>query len=239
MQRMRTASLIKLGTFVGALALFAGLSGCQPKAVRPTTSAVTPTTQTDVAGAVRYRVDSAASEVRILVYRGGTMARLGHNHVVSSKHVTGELQLHSDLSRSQLSLSMPVASLIVDDSQARAAEGADFAAEVPQEAREGTHKNLVSSAVLDVERFPEIKLQSVAVSGTRDTPSMVMRITIKGVARDVVVLAEVQEEGNRLVVEGEFAVQQSDFGIKPLSVALGALVVQDKLRIRFHLQFVR
>jgi len=33
----------------------------------------------------RYQVDGAASDVRMLVYRGGTMARLGHNHVLSSK----------------------------------------------------------------------------------------------------------------------------------------------------------
>jgi polyisoprenoid-binding protein YceI len=134
---------------------------------------------------------------------------------------------------------MPVECLVVDDPQARANEGDDFTAEVPQEAREGTRRNLMRPEVLDAEHFPEIRLQSIAVSGTRTTPSMMMRVTIKDVSRDVVVLAEVQEEGNQLTAEGEFAIQQSDFGIKPFSVALGALQVQDKLRIRFRLRFVR
>jgi polyisoprenoid-binding protein YceI len=231
-RKISFAKLMLLGTI-----LTVGLSGCQSKTVRPhpTQPPVIAPSQSDVAGAVRYQIDSAASEVHILVYRGGTMARMGHNHVVSSKSVSGTLQLHSDIARSQLSLAIPVASLIVDDPQARASEGDDFTAEVPVEAREGTHRNLMRPEVLDVEQFPEIRLQSIAVSGTHDTPSLLMRVTIKGVARDVVVLSEVDDDGNRLVAEGEFTIQQSDFGIKPFSVGMGALQVQDKLRIRFRI----
>ncbi len=224
----------KIALLSAALTLLV-LSACQPKAVRPPASLPAPAVKMDTTGAIRYQIDSAATEVHILVYRSGAMARLGHNHVVSSKNASGTLLLHSDLARSRLELTVPVATLVVDDPQARASEGEDFAADVPPDAREGTRRNLLRADVLDSERYPTITLQSVAVAGSRANPSIIMHVTIKGVTRDVVVLALVKEESNRIVAEGEFAIQQSDFGITPFSVGLGALQVQDKLRIRFKI----
>jgi hypothetical protein len=51
----------------------------------------------------------------------------------------------------------------------------------------------------------------------------------------VTVPAAVREQGDRLVAEGEFDILQSDFGIAPFSVAMGALQVQDRLRVRFSI----
>jgi polyisoprenoid-binding protein YceI len=187
----------------------------------------------DATGAIRYQIDGAASTLHILVYRGGAMARLGHNHVVSSENVSGTLLLRSELRLSRLDLTLPVATMVVDDPVARALEGGEFADEVPRDAREGTRQNLLRAEVLDAEHYPEITLQSVAVSGTRSSASLIMQIAIKGVSRDIPVLAAVREDGNLLIAEGEFAIRQTDFGIAPFSVALGALQVQDQLRIKF------
>ena len=38
-----------------------------------------------------------------------------------------------------------------------------------------------------------------------------------------------------LRVKGQFDIKQTDFGITPLNVALGALLVQDTLKIKFDL----
>jgi polyisoprenoid-binding protein YceI len=173
--------------------------------------------------------------VHILVYRGGAMARLGHNHALSSQSVTGDLHLHPDLSKTQLRLSLPVASLDVDDAAVRATEGEDFAASVPQDAREGTKRNLLRADVLDAEHFPTIDLQASAVAGTRNAPQLTMRIALKGVTRELLVPVTVEESGSTLVAAGEFSIKQTDFGITPFSVALGALQVQDAVRIRFRL----
>lgn len=224
--------------WTGALVLLTlTVTACQPKAVRP--APPPPVKPVDTAGAVRYTVDGAASRLHILVYRAGTMARLGHNHVLSSKDVSGVVYLHDELARSRVELTLPVASLIVDDPQARAAEGEEFSANVPQDAREGAYKNLTRPDVLDVERFPAITMRSIAVSGTRTRPSLIMRVTIKDVSRDVVVLTNLQQEETGLVAEGELSIQQTDFGIAPFSVAMGALQVQDRVTIRFRIAAVR
>ena len=40
-------------------------------------------------------------------------------------------------------------------------------------------------------------------------------------------------EGDRLTATGEFAVKQSDLGLKPFSVLGGALQVQDQMKVKF------
>ncbi len=163
------------------------------------------------------------------------MARLGHNHVVSSGNVSGVLYLHDDISRSRVELALPVKTLVVDDPKDRASEGEGFAAEVPIDAREGTRRNLLRPEVLDGERYPTITLHSTAIAGTRAQPQLTMRITIKGNSRDVTILPKVQRNGSQLTASGEFTIKQTAFGIAPFSVALGALRVQDQLRIKFSI----
>lgn len=218
-----------------ALIVFA-ISACQTKPAKPLQpSATTPAPVTDTTGATRYQVDAQASDVHILVYRGGTMARLGHNHVVSSKDLRGTLFLHEDLKRSRVELQLPVLSLSVDEQKSRAAEGEDFAAEVPQDARDGTRKNMLRPEVLDGEKYSTITLQSIAIAGTRSRPELTMRVKIKDVARDIPVVATLLERGQSVTVSGEFAIKQTDFGITPFSVALGALQVVDQLKIKFSI----
>jgi polyisoprenoid-binding protein YceI len=219
---------------IASLFTLAFLAACQQQQVRQPTAAP-PVPAVDTKGAARYDVDGTASTIHVLVYRAGAAARMGHNHVVSSKELRGTLYLQNELSRSRIELVLPVATFAVDEPQARAAEGQDFATEVPQDAREGTRRNLLRSEVLDAEHYPEIKLQSVTIAGTRAQPKLTMRITIKNASRDIPVGASVQESAGTIRVKGEFALKQTDFGITPFSVALGALQVQDELNIKFSI----
>src|SRR5258708_20547580 len=73
-----------------------------------------------------YAIDSQNSELRILVYRAGPLANLGHNHVMVSHSVSGLVQTGSSISSSSFSLKVPVESFVVDDADARREEGGDF-----------------------------------------------------------------------------------------------------------------
>jgi len=194
-----------------------------------------PGTPSEVPGATLYQINPAASQVDILVYRGGTLARLGHNHVMTSKAVTGRVWLHPQLEKSRFELSFPVAQLVVDDAEARRAAGAEFPPDIPQGDKDGTRKNMLRAEVLDAEQFPQVRLQAVRVSGSQAAPQITTRITIKDASREIEVPAKVTVDGSRLTAAGEFDVQQSDFGMKPFSVALGAIAVKDQLHIKFEL----
>ena len=220
------------------LALSGMLVAC-PKPVREPTPEKAPVPETpatpvpDISGATIYEVNPQASVVHILVYRGGTLSRLGHNHVMSVQGLRGRIWSHPTLAKSGMSLSFPVAQLLVDDPAARRAAGSDFPPEIPQSDRDGTRRNMLREETLDAEHYPEVTLTSVNISGTLPQPKVTLKMTIRNAQQDVVVVPVVKTEGARITVSGEFDILQTAFGIKPFSAALGALEVQDRLHVKF------
>lgn len=226
---------------VVALSLF--LAAC-PKTTRPPSKPAEPSAPTavptkDLRGATVYEVSAAESSVYILVYRAGTLARLGHNHVMTAAALTGKVWINPVLEKSGFALSFPVEQMVVDDPGARKAAGGDFPPEIPQADRAGTRKNMLRQEVLDAEHFQNITLRSVQVSGTQAAPRIVTHITIKDAGRDVEVPVHVSIEGAKLTASGEFEIKQTDFGIKPFSVGLGTLSVKDELHVGFKVVALR
>jgi len=196
---------------------------------------VPPTPAADTRGATVYEVNPRSSQLSILVFRGGKFSRLGHNHVMTSQDVSGRVWVHPEFPRSGFELSFPVAQLVVDDAEARRAAGGDFPPDIPQSDKDGTRKNMLKPEVLDGEHYPQVKLQAAKVGGTLQAPQVTARITIKDATREVEVPVQVAIEGAKLSASGEFDILQTEFGIKPFSVALGALEVQDRLHIKFRI----
>jgi polyisoprenoid-binding protein YceI len=217
---------------VAALAL--SLTGC-PRPIRPTepTKPVAPEAVEPTRGSTPYQVVPRDSRVDIYVYRGGTFSKLGHNHVMTSNSLRGRVWIHPQFERSGFELSLPVQELTVDDPEARKAAGKEFPPDVPAADKEGTRKNMLRAEVLDAERYPNVTLRSVRISGSPEAPQIVARITIKDASRDVELPAKVKLQGNQMSAQGEFDVLQTEFGIKPFSIGLGSLQVQDRLHIRY------
>jgi hypothetical protein len=224
-------------TRVGGLICLSLLLAACPRPVRPPAPAPTvpPTPAADTRGATVYQVDPRSSQLSILVFRGGKFSRLGHNHVMTSQDVSGRVWVHPEFPRSGFELSFPVGQLVVDDVEARRAAGGDFPPDIPQSDKDGTRKNMLKPEVLDGEHYPQVRLQAAKVGGTLQAPQVTARITIKDATREVEVPVQVAIEGAKLSASGEFDILQTEFGIKPFSVALGALEVQDKLHIKFKI----
>jgi len=220
---------------VWIVAVSAVLTACrapEPKA-GPAQTATDAAAGSPPSSVTRYRVDGSASQLHVLVYRGGALARLGHNHVLSTEQLSGAVVIDPQLERSQLVLDLPVNSFVVDDPHARAQEGEDFSAEVPADAREGTRGNLLREEVLDGAKFPTITLRATKVGGTHHQPTVMVNIVIKDATRQIEVPVKISYAHQTLTARGEFTVKQTDFGMTPFSVGMGALQVRDELRIRF------
>jgi polyisoprenoid-binding protein YceI len=182
-----------------------------------------------------YRIAPAESSLRILVYRGGTMARLGHNHVISSADLKGQIWRGATAESSGLEIDVPVNTLIVDDNAARAEEGEDFPLNVSEDAKAGTKANMLRPTLLDGERYPEISIRAIRITGSASSPDVVASMRIKDQTREIRLPVMLSEADGALVVQGSFDIRQSDFGITPLSIAMGALTVQDTVKIKFRL----
>lgn len=182
---------------------------------------------------VLYRIDPAQSELRILVYRAGPMALLGHNHVVVNRALGGWVRYAGVLSAASFSVIVPAAGFVVDEARMRREEGADFAEDIAEDATSATLRNMLSAAVLDVAQYPAITVRSVAVTGTDAALEATLAVTVAGHESTLVVPAVVDSAPGRLTVSGAFTVRQSAIGLAPFSVLMGALRVQDDMRVKF------
>jgi hypothetical protein len=197
-------------------------------------------------------VDETQSELRILVYRAGPLARFGHNHVMVNRAIRGTVNLAEDPGASVFSLSVPVAAFVVDDADARRQEGADFAAEIPDEARSGTLHNMLGAAVLDADDFPAILIDGAATPPAADPPltsagaatpggvALVSRIavTVAGHRSMIDVPFTLRRDGSRWSASGAVELRQTALGLIPYSLMLGALQVQDTMTIKFKIAAV-
>ena len=216
-----------------ALALLISLDACTP-APRPGPGAVAVTAAEALPAGPVYRIDPARSELRILAYRSGALARLGHNHVIESHELTGEVRLAAAgvLGGAAFSTTVPVAGFIVDASASRHEEGADFASEPTSADIEGTRHNLLGPGVLDAAAFPALTVDgSTTVTAAGVTAHA--RLNVRGHSSTVEVPLTVTAAPHLLTIRGGFGVTQSSLGLTPFSVGLGALAVRDQLELRF------
>ena len=211
----------------------------QPAPADQASVAVTATTQppatTRAAGAVAWPVDPERTVVTVIVRRAGPLARLGHDHVITSADERGTVWLGASPAESAFELHLPVERFEVDLPEARAAAGAEFAAAVPDEARAGTRRNLLRPEVLDATGFPLIELRSIAATGAWAQPVIRVAVTLRGATREFEMPVVVERAADVLVAHGELRFNQSDFAITPFSVAGGAIQVADALEVRFRI----
>ena len=108
--------------------------------------------QTDTSTALEvYRVDAESSDIRLLIYRAGVLARLGHNHVISVVELEGRVYLHPNPELSSMEVQIPVDRLIVDDPVMRSEEGDGFSTELSKADINRTRANMLGRRLLNTE----------------------------------------------------------------------------------------
>ena len=182
-----------------------------------------------------YTIDSQNSELRILVYRAGPLANLGHNHVMVNRGVTGLVQVGSSISSSSFSLKVPVESFVVDDAEARREEGSDFPGDIPPDAKSGTRRNMLSAAVLNAAEFPLITVSSVTLSGTPDALSAELTVSVAGHETTISAPCTLRGDEHRLTAAGSMELRQTAIGLAPYSLLHGALQVEDAMQLKFSI----
>jgi hypothetical protein len=174
------------------------------------------------------------SEVRILVHRGGRLAVLGHNHVVTSRDLEGFVRIEDQAGSGRADLLMPVATLMVDDPVMRAQAGPEFPPDVSSDAIEATRHNLLGPVVLHGARYPYVRVTATLSGAAPPEVILETALTVRDVTYRTRVPARLQVDEERLEVEGEVALRQTDLGLTPYSALAGALAVEDALPVRFH-----
>jgi len=213
------------------------LAGCPTRTRQPSAPPTPEPVQPLPSGEGRpYDIATGESLLTIQVYRGGTLARVGHNHVIASHELTGEVLLNRDIVLSSFKVQFPVATLTVDEPELREQAGSEFPPGVPDSAKEGTKKNLLGEGLLNAAQYPTITLVSTALeSPETGALSAQVQVTVRDQTRMIPVAFHYELSDGQLRATGEMHLKQSDLGLKPFSVMMGALEVKDDMQLRFSI----
>jgi hypothetical protein len=185
-----------------------------------------------------YPIDSSGSELRLLVYRAGTLANLGHNHVMVNRAVSGRVQIGASVSASSFSLSMRADGFVIDDAQSRQEEGGDFPGDIPDDAKAGTRRNMLGNALLNAAEYPDITVKSTSLSGTLNELHAELEISMAGHTSHLSVPLALQGDAHQLIAAGSTELRQTALGLIPYSLLHGALQVQDAMQLKFKIMVV-
>jgi hypothetical protein len=210
------------------------VAGCsQPEPKSPTRQSF-PSLAID-SSAQHYDVVPAESLLVVKVYRDGALARLGHNHVVSSTDLHGTIFLADPVGESAVEVRLPLTTLDVDLTDRRTDAGPDFVGEVDADDIAGTRGNMLGTQQLDVAVWPQIVLRSREIEGSLPDVMLRAELSVKSGAYPLSVPVRIEHIAGQIVASGHFSIKQTELGLEPFSVMMGALQVRDQLDIEFRL----
>jgi polyisoprenoid-binding protein YceI len=182
-------------------------------------------------GVAVYAIDPRSSLVVIEVRRAGTLAQLGHDHVVAS-HDTHGYVAPAD---GRADLYIRLDQLAVDERDLRAEAKLD--SQPPDDAIAGTRDNMLRKLGADEHPYAVIGVSGIDKDATGSW--LKATLTVNGTARAVRIPARIADTTTDVEVSGQLEVQQTSFGITPYSILAGALQVKDEVAIRFRIHATR
>ncbi len=180
------------------------------------------------ATAVRYRIDPTASRFVVQATATGLLSAFGHNPTIAICGFGGDVRfIPGTLEEASLLMLIKADSLAVVDKVS-----AKDRLEIERAMRED---------VMEIARYPEIVFMTTNVRANPLTENLYQvliagKLTLHGVTRDCPLEAQVTLNGDSLHAQGEFKLRQTDYGIKPTSVAAGTLKVKDELQFSFDIE---
>jgi len=175
--------------------------------------------------ATHYLINPGVSRFTARVFASGMLSSFGHNPTIAIRDYTGEAVISSaNLQQASLRISIPAGSLEVAD-------------DISQKDRAEIESRMQQD-VLETSSYPVIVFESSQVTSSPLSENLYAvevtgNLTLHGVTRAERITAQVTLIGDTLRASGDFSIQQTNYGIKLVSVAAGTLKVKDEVKIAF------
>ena len=182
-----------------------------------------------------FKVDPAQSSLVVQLFKDGVAARLGHDHVVHARELSGTVAYDPrNPEASSIRVAVEVGSLIADDPGTRRKFG--LAGEPSASDRAEIDKAMKADGQLAAARFPSMTFTSTAIATQPDGRVLVAgRLTIRGVTNELKFPAQMSVEGAQLRGRAQLKFKQSSFGYPPYSALLGAIKNKDEVILHIDL----
>jgi len=225
-------SKIAMKIWIPALALLAALGLALPRAftepAKATPALPTASVTAPPVDSVRYIIDSGQSTFTVQAFVGGLFAFAGHDHTIAIDDFSGDLHLTPG------SLELVLLQMTI-----KAGSLAEVDKEFDEKDRQEINKTM-REEVLDTRKYPDIVFKSTGVSakkvGEGEYQVMISgTLNLHGVTRNRQIEAKVTISDNTLRAQGEFPLQHSDYNLKRISVAGGAVKVKEELQLAFNI----
>jgi len=175
--------------------------------------------------AARYVIDTGISRFTARAFATGLFSSLGHSPTFAIRGYTGEAAIVAGgLEQATIRITVQSASLDLTD-------------DVSQKDR-AEIEDKMRQEVLETSAYPEIAFESSQVSPNMLGENMYAvsvagNLTLHGVTHSETISAQVTVADSTLRAYGEFSLRQTDYGIRPVSVAGGTLKVKDEVKVTF------
>ena len=176
-----------------------------------------------------YTIDASRSRATIEVGKSGLLGfAAGHTHEVVASGIAGTMTIDTaDPAHS-------TGRVTIDSSALKVSGKGEPADDVPK-----VQATMAGPQVLDVEHYPTITfvITNIAIKTNQEARLdgvVTGQLTLRDVTRSIAVPVAARREGQSLIATGRFALKQTDYGIKPISVG-GVVSVKDTLDISFEI----
>ncbi len=178
-------------------------------------------------GIVRYRIDAGRSRFTVQGSADGLLSMFGHDPVIAICGFGGDVRfVPGTLEAASLLM------LVQGDSLAVVNKVSD------KDRRE--MERAMRDDLLEIARHPEIVFMSTSIAASRmgdgqHRAKILGKLSLHGVTRDLSIEARLTMSAGSLRAQGEFPLRQTDYNIKPVSVAGGTLKMKDELKFSFDI----
>lgn len=175
-----------------------------------------------------YIVEARRSRFTVQAFAAGVLSAMGHNPTIGIRTFSGKVDFNPEtLEAGAFQLTIQASSLgVLDDIS-------------DKDRRE--IERVMKAEVLEVDKYPEIRYEAPSPIPVNKIDSSLFgatlngSLTLHGVTRVEAIPVRIMSMGEMLRASGEFTLKQSNYQIKPVSVAGGALKLKDELRFSFEM----
>jgi polyisoprenoid-binding protein YceI len=176
---------------------------------------------------VHYVTDTRASQFTVQVFSGGLLSAFGHSPTIALRDFSVDPQVNPDhIEQSSLKVTIKAASLTVKDG-------------ISDKDRHEIER-VMQEEILESSIYPEIVYECSNIAATKSgegqySVTLNGDLTMHGVTRSQTVPARVSLSEDSLRAFGAFTLFQTDYDLKPVTIAGGALKVKDELKFSFNI----